>query len=594
MRMMYGLVAAACLLLAWAGRGSAAAKNRITPGMVSCDTYSLRDVFAQGKLSLETVPALMAELGIRGVALNDMFFPSWEQGYLDKINEAMKKHGRIPTALIMEGNLANPDDGAWERQIEENVKKLRAAAYLGCPVVRMNVGGTGDAQRDATYGVERAAAAFKRMIPLAKELNVKITIENHGGVSATAENILRIIRLTDRKWIGSCLDFGNWPGEVRYESCHALAPYAYHVHAKGHGFDEVGEEGRMEFGRILADLRAAGYKNSLSIEYEGPGDQVEGVKKTRDVLLRYWPEGVNTLADLWRRILPKDARVEKIAGGFQFTEGPAWDGKGTWCIPSLSAMRVHKMVSRGGPGLLYFSDIRADTIYRLVEGGKAGVFLHPSAKANGLAVDRDGNILTCRHEARDVARIGPCGEVTVLCDSFEGKRLNSPNDLAVARDGAVYFSDPGYGLDGRASEQPVEAVYRVGPDGKVTRVIDDMVRPNGIVIGPGEKTLYVADSGRKVIRAYDMARDGSVRRGRDFASVEGTPDGMAMDSMGNIYCAAGGGIWVFDHAGNKLGVIPVPETPSNCTFGGPDLKTLFVTARTSVYRVRMGVPGWNE
>jgi gluconolactonase len=540
--------------------------------MVSCDTYSLRDLFAQGKLSLETVPALMAELGIRGVALNDMFFPSWEQGYLDKINEAMKKHGRIPTALIMEGNLANPDDGAWERQIEENVKKLRAAAYLGCPVVRMNVGGTGDAQRDATYGVERVAAAFERMIPLAKELNVRITIENHGGVSASAENILRIIALTDREWVGSCLDFGNWPSDVRYGSCHMLGPYAYHVHAKSHGFDEVGEEGRMEFGRIAADLRAAGYKNSLSIEYEGPGDQVEGVKKTRDLLLRYWPEGVNTLADLWRRILPKGARVEKIAGGFQFTEGPAWDRKGS----------------------LYFSDIPSSAIHRLDERGRVSVFLRPSGKANGLAVDTAGSILACWHEARDVVRIGADGRVTVIADSFGGGRFNSPNDLAVARDGAIYFTDPGYGLDGRASEQAVEGVYRVGMDGKVTRVIDDMVRPNGIVIGPGEKTLYVADSGRKVIRAYDMARDGSVRRGRDFASVEGTPDGMAMDSMGNIYCAAGGGIWVFDYAGNKLGVIPVPETPSNCTFGGRDLKTLFVTARTSVYRVRMGVPGWNE
>jgi len=571
--------------------GGAAVENRVTPGMICCDTYSLRDMFGGGKLTMETVPALMEELGIPGVAFNDMFFQSWERDYLDKINAAMAKHGRVPAALIMEGNLANPDDAAWERQIEENLKKLKAAAYLGCPVVRMNVGGTGNAERDATYGAERVAAAFKRMLPAAKELNVKITIENHGGVSASAENILRIIQLTDREWVGSCLDFGNWPADVRYESCRKLAPYAYHTHAKSHSFDAGGEESRMEFGRILAYLHAAGYKRALSVEFEGGGDQVEGVKKTRDLLLRYWPEGTGTLAELWHRILPKGARVEKVAGGYQFTEGPAWQSRCTRCVHVVSVGKPIATRLRSRVGCLYFSDIPADTIYRLEPNGKVSVFLQPSGKANGLLVDKDGDVIACRHEGRDVVRITPCGDITTIADSYDWKLFNSPNDLAIARDGSIYFTDPIYGLQGRAPEQPVEGVYRVGPDGKVARIISDMARPNGIVIGPGEKTLYVADSERKVIRAYDLGRDGSVSNGRDFASVEGTPDGMAMDSMGNIYCAAAG-VWVFDYAGNRLGVIPIPETPSNCTFGGDDLKTLFVSARTSLYRVGLGIPGW--
>lgn len=579
---------AACWLFACSAGG--AVENRVTPGMICCDTYSLRDLFGNGTLTLETVPALMEELGIPGVAFNDFFFQSWERDYLDKVKVAMAKHKRVPVALIMEGNLATPDDAAWERQIEDNLKKLRAAAYLGCPVVRMNVGGTGDAERDATYGVERVAAAFRRMLPAAKELGVRITIENHGGVSASADNILRIIELTDREWVGSCLDFGNWPAEVRYESCRKLAPYAYHTHAKSYSFDQEGEETRMEFGRILAYLRAAGYKGALSVEFEGGGDQVEGVKRTRDLLVRYWPAGANTLADVWQRILPKGAGAEKVAGGFQFTEGPAWDSRGTRCVAFIMTGRTHKARMPSSAGHLYFSDIPADSIYRLERNGKVSLFLHPSGKANGLAVDSEGNVVACRH-GRDVVRITPCGEITTIADSYDWKLFNSPNDLAIARDGSIYFSDPIYGLEGRAPEQPVEGVYRVGSDGKVTRIISDMVRPNGIVIGPGEKTLYVADSERKVIRAYDLGKDGSVSNGRDFAAVEGAPDGMAMDSMGNIYCAAAG-VWVFDPAGNKLGVIPIPEKPSNCAFGGPQFNVLFVTARTSLYRLALGVEGW--
>jgi len=568
---LFFVMAIICVLLVFAAMaGSAAVVNRVTPGLIACENYSLRQLFGAGELTLETAPAFWAKLDLPGMTFNDFAFTSWDQAYLDEINAAMAKAKRIPCCLIMEGNLSNPDDAMWEQQIQDNIKKLKAAAYLGCPVVRMNVGGTGDAQRDATFGVERVAAAFNRMMLLAKELNIKMTIENHGGVSASADNILRIIQLTDRNWVGSCLDFGNWRDDVRYESCRKLAPYVYHAHAKAHQFDAVGEA-EYEWGRILADLRAAGFNRALSIEWEGGGDPVEGVIKSRDLLLRYWPAGANTLADVWRMILPKGAKAQKIKGGFQFTEGPTWDGKGN----------------------LYFSDIQGDAIYRLDAQGKVAPFLKPSANANGLVVDKDGSIIACRHQARDVVRITPDGKVTVLANSFGGGRLSSPNDLAVSRSGAIYFTDPAYGLGGQPGEQKVEGVYRIAPDGAVTRVIEDMTRPNGIAFDPPEKTLYVADSARKVIRAYDVAADGSVSNGRDFAKVSGTPDGLALDSMGDVYCAADG-VWVFDYAGHKLGVIPVPETPSNLDFGGANLKTLFITAQTSVYKINLGVAGWRN
>lgn len=281
-------------------------------------------------------------------------------------------------------------------------------------------------------------------------------------------------------------------------------------------------------------------------------------------------QGGLTLED----ILPGEAQVERVATGFQFTEGPAW-----------------------GHGALFFSDIPADTIYRLTETGEVSIFLKPSGKSNGLAFDAEGTLIACRHWERNVARITLDGEVTVLADSYEGKKLNSPNDLAIATDGTIYFTDPHYGLEGRPKEQDCEGVYRIGPDGTVTRVINDMMRPNGILLSPDGQTLYVADSQDRKIRAYLLQPDGSATNGRDLIDMRvdmpGSPDGMAVDSNGNIYCADGGGIWVVSPDGKHLGTIQVPEVPANCTFGGPDNNVLYITARSSVYRVRLHAKGLN-
>lgn len=291
--------------------------------------------------------------------------------------------------------------------------------------------------------------------------------------------------------------------------------------------------------------------------------------------LMLWGAGA-TMGTAWADlagIVPEGAEVERIATDFQFTEGPAYDRQGS----------------------LYFSDIPANRIYRIAEDGTVSVFREPSGKSNGLVFDQDGSLLACRHWERDVARILPDGTLRVLADAYQGKKLNSPNDCAVAADGAVYFTDPGYGLEGRPSEQDVEAVYRVAPDGTVTRVVSDMTKPNGIFVSPDGKTLYVADSEECVIRAYPIHADGSVGAGRVFADMkseaEGVPDGMTLDEEGNIYCTGGGGIWVFTPDGEHLGTIPMPEVPANCTFGGPANTTLYITARHSVYRIELLVPG---
>ncbi|HEX3000690.1 MAG TPA: sugar phosphate isomerase/epimerase family protein [Armatimonadota bacterium] len=202
--------------------------------------------------------------------------------------KAARDSGLTVNCLICEGNLATPDEAARKRQIEENTKKLHAAARLGAPVVRMNLGGVGQGENSDTVGVDRVIAAFNEMLPVARQLKIKITIENHGGVSGSADNILRIIQGTDRKWVGSCLDFGNWSNEVRYDSCAKLAPYAYHVHAKAHNFNADGEESQFSFGRILDMLQEAKYRGAISIEWEGGGDPIEGVKRSRDLVRKYW------------------------------------------------------------------------------------------------------------------------------------------------------------------------------------------------------------------------------------------------------------------------------------------------------------------
>lgn len=259
-------------------------------GILSCETYSLRDKFRSGELTLETAPAFYRRLGIRGIAINARFVPSWEKDYLDRLKKIMRDEGRVLTALILDGNMVSDDAEANRRRIEENQRIMRAAHYLGGPLVRINVGRTGRGDvADQSEGVERAIAAFRQLLPLAKELGLRMTIENHGGPSKTAEGILRIIKETDPAWVGACLDFGNWEDKAgMYREMERLAPYAYHTHVKSYGFDKYGDETTIDYRKALNILAATGYGAALSVEFEGKIDPVEGVIKTRDLLVKYW------------------------------------------------------------------------------------------------------------------------------------------------------------------------------------------------------------------------------------------------------------------------------------------------------------------
>jgi sugar lactone lactonase YvrE len=271
-------------------------------------------------------------------------------------------------------------------------------------------------------------------------------------------------------------------------------------------------------------------------------------------------------------ILAPGAAMDRVATGFQFTEGPLWT-----------------------PGAyLIFSDIPANRIYKLV-GGKAVVYREPSGNSNGLILDRQGRVIACEHGNRRVSREDG-GRVVAIAERYEGKRLNSPNDAIVKSDGSVYFTDPPYGVAETDRELDFQGVYRLSPDGKLTLLAKDFDRPNGLVFSPNEKVLFIADSSdRKHIRAFDVKPDGTLANGRLFADLksdkEGPPDGMRVDKKGNLYSTGPGGIWVFTPSGKHIGTIGTPEVPSNCAWGDKDRKTLYVTARTSIYRIRTKIGG---
>lgn len=266
------------------------AKPPVRKPILSCDAYSLRDYMGRKELTYMTLPKFLKDIGIHGVAFNDAWMESWDNAYLDKLKQVCADAGVKITALICGGNMATTNEEAWEAQIKENEARLRTAAYLGAPAVRFNIGGLGSDELDSTVGIRRCAAAFNRLVPLAKELNVKMTIENHGGVSKKADWILAVIKGSDPQWVGACLDFGNWPDAERNSESAKLARYCYHTHAKCHKFTPDGEDTNKDYKYLLGLLKEARYSYAVSIEYEGPDDQKMGVEKSRDLILKYWPE----------------------------------------------------------------------------------------------------------------------------------------------------------------------------------------------------------------------------------------------------------------------------------------------------------------
>ena len=279
----------------------------------------------------------------------------------------------------------------------------------------------------------------------------------------------------------------------------------------------------------------------------------------------------------FEKLVPPGSKVQKLAGGMTFTEGPVWMGEGS-------------------AGYLVFSDIPPKRLMRWDLKGGLSVFRKASNAANGNARDLQGRLITCEHETRRVTRTEADREKPhVLVDKFENRKFNSPNDLAVRADGSVWFTDPPYGLGDNDKEQPGNYVYRLDPQTRrVKPVIQSMEWPNGICLSPDEKKVYVASSDDRdpLINVFDVRDDGSVGEGKLFCRIDnGLPDGIRCDEHGNVWSSAGDGVHVFSLEGKLIGKVPVPEPAANLCFGGEDGKTLFITARTSLYSVKTNVRG---
>jgi len=270
----------------------------------------------------------------------------------------------------------------------------------------------------------------------------------------------------------------------------------------------------------------------------------------------------------FHKLMAHDAKVVRLATGMQFTEGPVW-------------------VGAAGGGYLVFSDLRANELKRWDPVGGLQTFRAPSGTANGNTVDRDGRLLTAEHAGR-VSRTEKDGSVVTVVETYEGKKLSSPNDLVVTRDRRVWFTDPEFGLAGRTKETPGNYVYRFDPATRsLTAIVTDMPAPNGLCFSPDESILYVANSGKPPdIRAYPIKGGSTPAQGRIFATIDkGIPDGIRCDEFGNVWSSAGDGAQIFAPSGTRIGRILLPESAANLAFGGPTGRTLYLTARTSLYSI---------
>lgn len=275
-------------------------------------------------------------------------------------------------------------------------------------------------------------------------------------------------------------------------------------------------------------------------------------------------------------LLERNAKLETVATGFGFTEGPVWDAA----------------------GFLYVSDETQNKIFRVHPDGKKEEVI-ALGDPDGNTFDRQHRLIDCASVLRAIIEVTPDGKYKILADRYEGNKFNSPNDVIVGPDGALYFTDPTLDLvAGEKQEIPYQGVYRLDDKGNVRLLTKDLTQPNGLAFSPDGKHFYVDDSKQRNVRVYDVGSDDSLFNGRIFGTEEpsgkheGVPDGMKVDAHGNLFITGPKGIWVWDANGNHLGTIVMPEQPANLAWGDKDYKSLYITATTSVYRLQMKTSGY--
>lgn len=285
--------------------------------------------------------------------------------------------------------------------------------------------------------------------------------------------------------------------------------------------------------------------------------------------------GLQPLSPKFWDLIDQHAKLETVATGFGFTEGPMWDEA----------------------GFLYVSDETINKIFRVYPNGRKEEVI-ALGDPDGNTFDRQHRLIDCASVLRAIIAVTPDGKYKVLIDRYEGKKFNSPNDVIVGPDGALYFTDPTLDLvAGEKQEIPFQGVYRLDDTGNVRLLTKDLTQPNGLAFSPDGKHFYIDDSEKRNIRVYDVGSDATLSNGRVFgeepgAKGDGVPDGMRIDKGGNLFVTGPKGIWIWDAKGNHLGTIATPEQPANLTWGDKDYRTLYITATTSVYRLEMKTQGY--
>lgn len=587
--------------------------------------YSLNysSLLAAGRMDIFGFLSLCRELGLEGGSLHLQNLQSTESDYLKRVRRAYLDHGLSLSIFTVTTNFGLTEERHAE-EFRKATEAIRVAEMLGAPLLRV-FAGSPPSEEDRANAFRRSARAVRRVCEEAGRLGIPVGLQNHnhGALCRTGDEVLRFIREVDHPNLTFVLDTGQFAGsfgasgepgpELRgadfMESIRQTASIARYVRVKFYNPRPDGSEPAIDYAKVFAILQGVHYPGFLDIVYEpgkgtgGPGEDVRSaipriVSFLRSLLQAREPASRRDTVSVSTRyanletgtyVLQEEASVETAVA---FLEGPAVDRSGS----------------------VFFTNIPQEQILRWEPSSKKlSVFRGPSNQANGLRFDRMGRLLACEGGGRVTRTDMKTGTVTVLADQYRGKPLGAPNDLEIDGRGRLYFTSRLSNSD--PSSGNVNAVYRIDPDNRLERILalPEIHMPNGIATSPDDRVLYLIDAdGRenraRRIRAYDLSAGGTVANERlvyDFYPGR-SGDGMAVDAEGNLYVAAGlhrrrgssetldtrPGIHIISADGKLLAFIQTPEdTITNCTFGGPDLRVLYITCGKLLLSFRARIPG---
>ena len=586
--------------------------------------YSLNyaSALAQGRMDIFDFLALCRGLGLEGASLHIANLQSTETAYLKRIRRAYLDQGLSISMFTVSTDFGQPED-KHDEEIRKAREAIRVGELLGAPLLRV-FAGSPPRETDRAAAFKRAAASVRRVCEEAAERGIPIGLQNHnhGALCRTGGEILSFIRAVDHPNLTFVLDTGQFagsrgasgttPAELKgadfIESIRQTASLARYVRAKFYGPKQDGSEPAIDYRKVFDILQTVHYGGFVDIVYE-PDSPLAGSKENISSAI---PRVVTFLRGFTRPAAPQVTAAPKGAARYAtlgrthaFLEGEVKIEKPVAFLEGPAVDRV---------GNVYFTNTEAQQILRWEAGArKLTVFRERTNAANGLRFDRQGRLVACEGGGRVVRIDTRTGEITVLAESFEGKPLGAPNDVEIDQRGRIYFSSRLPNTDPKTGN--INAVYRIDPDGRLTRILalPAIHMPNGLATSPDDRIFYLVESdggeGRaRRIRAYDLRPDGSVDNERtvyDFYPGR-SGDGMRVDAEGNLYVAAGlhrprgtsetldtrPGIHVISPQGKLVDFIETPEdTITNCAFGGPDWRTLYVTCGKLLLSVRTRIPG---